>query len=207
MLSVDTWNANIKFDSQRVFITFHQEGNPSQVKRIPGRICLPVYLAVKQRQLGCKYKIRMMRKEAAEVYSHHIEESARQILASSDTMSLASGRSGRSNYSETPTMLQLPSPRLPKMAEHILAVGVSHVEDPGRFWCQRTDDNAKRDYKHILQIIGRDGSNVRPWSHRMPLRKGTLVIAPYAPPGDLVQYYRAKVLSDPRDDLPPQERR
>ena len=51
MLQEDTWNAKIMFDCTRVFIQFHQEGNPLQMKKIPGRIALPVYLALKQKKL------------------------------------------------------------------------------------------------------------------------------------------------------------
>lgn len=51
LVSEDTWNADITIDETRVFVTFHQGGNPSRKKRIPSRVALPVYLAIKQRQL------------------------------------------------------------------------------------------------------------------------------------------------------------
>ena len=88
----------ITFDSSRVFITFHQEGNPSQNKRVPGQICLPVYLAIKQKQLRLTYEIQLLRKDAAERFVRRVEEAAAGLLGPNmnDTESLASGRSGRS---------------------------------------------------------------------------------------------------------------
>jgi len=72
MLKEDTWNAKITFDSQRVFIQFHQEGNPFQHKRVPGRICLPVYLAIKQRLLNIPYHLRLFDKRDAELYRSRV---------------------------------------------------------------------------------------------------------------------------------------
>ena len=74
MLKEDTWNAKITFDSQRVFIQFHQEGNPFQHNRIPGRICLPVYLAIKMRQLGMHYCLQLLDKRVAEQYTYRVCE-------------------------------------------------------------------------------------------------------------------------------------
>ena len=72
MLQEDTWNCRFTFDSQRIFIQFHQEGNPTQRRKIPGRICLPVYLAVKQKQIGSQYTIQLMDRKAAERYSERV---------------------------------------------------------------------------------------------------------------------------------------
>lgn len=72
MLKEDTWNVKITFDSQRVFIQFHQEGNPAQMKKIPGRICLPVYLAVKQRMLANHIMIHMLDRKVAESYTYQV---------------------------------------------------------------------------------------------------------------------------------------
>ena len=72
MLQEDTWNVKITFDAQRVFIQFHQEGNPSQSKKLPGRICLPVYLAIKQKQLGQNFTIQLLDKRVAEQYSFQV---------------------------------------------------------------------------------------------------------------------------------------
>lgn len=72
MLKEDTWNAKITFDSQRVFLQFHQEGNPFQHKRVPGRICLPVYLAVKQKQLGSNYLLQLLDRRVAEKYTSQV---------------------------------------------------------------------------------------------------------------------------------------
>jgi hypothetical protein len=119
LLEEDTWDAHISVDAQRVFIQFHQEGNPEQKKQITSsKVCLPVYLAVKLSKLGKKFKIRLTDKDEAEQYVRHVEESAKKLLDStlSDVESLASGRSGRS---EVPYVLQIPPTRLPEMKELI----------------------------------------------------------------------------------------
>jgi hypothetical protein len=80
MLQEDTWNAKIMFDSTRVFIQFHQEGNPLQMKKIPGRIALPVYLALKQKKLQSRkldpranfYTIKLMDPRDAEKYLQEV---------------------------------------------------------------------------------------------------------------------------------------
>jgi len=54
MLSDGDWNFRIKVDSTRVFVHFFQDGNASQPRRIPGRVALPVYLALKQTKLQRK---------------------------------------------------------------------------------------------------------------------------------------------------------
>ena len=65
MLREDTWDVSFSFHSSRIFITFHQEGNSAQNKGMPGRICMPVYLAIKQKQLRLNYEIQLLRKDAA----------------------------------------------------------------------------------------------------------------------------------------------
>lgn len=72
MLKEDTWNVKIHFDASRVLIQFHQEGNPAQQKKVPGRICLPVYLAVKKRLLGNHFQICLMDRRDAERYSNQV---------------------------------------------------------------------------------------------------------------------------------------
>ena len=72
MLKEDTWNARITFDVQRVFIQFHQEGNPALLKKLPGRICFPVYLAIKQKQLGMNYHIQLLDHDVAERYTYQV---------------------------------------------------------------------------------------------------------------------------------------
>lgn len=68
MIKVDTWDADIKVDATRVFLTFHQRGNPEQKKRIPGRIPLPVYLAVKLGQIGRQFHLAPMADRDIESY-------------------------------------------------------------------------------------------------------------------------------------------
>jgi len=207
MLFNDTWNVKINFDSQRVFLTFHQEGNPAQKDKIPGRICLPVYLAVKQKQLRRPYSIKLMRLEAAERYSHRVEESARQFLMdSNETSSVASGRSGRT---EVPYMLQMPQQRLPTLTDKIITVSVCHVEEPSHFWCHQLDHVSKQEYNHITTIIGEKGRNLQPWDLRGPMPvKGNLVMAPFCIEGTSPEFYRAKVLSvETTHDIPDKEKR
>ena len=199
LLEEDTWDANISVDAQRVFIQFHQEGNPEQKKQITSsKVCLPVYLAVKLSKLGKPFMIRLMEKDKAERYVRHVEESAKKLLDStfSDVESLASGRSGRS---EVPYVLQIPPPRLPEMKELVISkLAVCHVEDPNKFWCQRIDEQSRRNYSHITQIIGTAGNRLKRWDIRVPIQKGQLVMAPFrAEPASNShpEYFRAKVLS------------
>lgn len=79
MLREDTWNTRITVDSQRVFIQFHQEGNPTQQKRLPGKIGLPIYLALKQKQLGIPFQIKLLDKRDAESYSNQVHQSMRNF--------------------------------------------------------------------------------------------------------------------------------
>ena len=72
MLQEDTWNTRITFDSQRVFVNFHQEGNPTQLKKLPGNIGLPIYLALKQKQLQMNCKINLEDIREAERYSYQV---------------------------------------------------------------------------------------------------------------------------------------
>ena len=197
LLEEDTWDAHISVDAQRVFIQFHQEGNPVQQKRITSsKVCLPVYLAVKLSKLDKKIRIRLMEKRAAERYVQNVEESAKRLLDStfSDIESVVSGRSGRS---EVPYVLQIPPPRLPEMNESIIKMSVCHIEDPNKFWCHRVDDQSRRSYKQINRIIGPGGSLLQYWDVRVPIQKGQLVMAPFSQAGLSTRpdYFRAKVLS------------
>lgn len=192
MLKEDTWNAKITFDSQRVFLQFHQEGNPFQHKRVPGRICLPVYLAVKQKQLGSNYTLQLLDRRVAEKYTSQVEESAKRLLNVSDVESVVSSVSSRS---EVPYVLQIPAPRLPELHEKEIAVSVCHVEEPNHFWCHRLEERSKQDYTHINKSIGPQGRYLEKWDLSMPVHKGKLVMGPYSVNSDLVEYYRAKVLS------------
>jgi hypothetical protein len=72
MLKEDTWNAKIKFESQKVFIQFYQEGNSFQHNRIPGRICLPVYLAIKMRRLRMNYELQLLENRDAKQYNSRV---------------------------------------------------------------------------------------------------------------------------------------
>ena len=74
MLEGDSWDAKITFDGARVFIQFHQEGNPSHARSIRGRICLPVYLAIKQRLLRNTYKIKLLQPNIAKYYCQKVRQ-------------------------------------------------------------------------------------------------------------------------------------
>ncbi|XP_046649298.1 probable ATP-dependent RNA helicase spindle-E [Daphnia pulicaria] len=193
MLRVDTWNAKITFDSQRVFIQFHQEGNPYQSMSVPGRICLPVYLAIKQRFLGIPYHVRLFDKRDAENYRARVEESARRLLLMSDVESVVSSQS---IPSEVPYVLQIPAPRLPELHEYEIPVSVCHVDEPNHFWCHRLDSRSKRDYTQIIGLVGPQGSRLERWDITVPVVKGNLVMGPFkSAVHNVVEYYRAKVLS------------
>lgn len=129
----DCWDVKINFDSQRVFITFHQEGSSSKI----GRISLPVYLALKQAQLRHSYSIQLIKNDSAEKYSHTIEDSAKKLL-------LSGGPSRSYSFLMPPKRLMFESTEL---------LSVCHAEDPSKFWCQRLDKESKQDYHHINSLI------------------------------------------------------
>ena len=205
MLREDTWNAKITFDAQRVFIQFHQEGNPALMKKLPGRICFPVYLAIKQKQLGMNYHIHLLDRAVAERYTNQVELTARRLLNPSDDESETS--SSLSNRSEVPYALQIPPPRLPELQENVIEVSVCHVEEPDHFWCHRIDRQSRREYKEIDAMTGERGRRLDRWDPAVPIHKGNLVMAPYnqVAAGSSTEYYRAKVLSVQRD-MPRQDR-
>ncbi|KAK4021219.1 hypothetical protein OUZ56_003138 [Daphnia magna] len=174
MLKEDTWNAKITFDSQRVFIQFHQEVNTSQHKQVPGRICLPVYLAVKQKQLGWNYTLQLLERMVAEKYTSQVEESAKRLLNVRDVESVVSSVSSRR---ELPYVLQIPAPRLPELHEKKLTVSVCYVEEPNHFWCHRLEERSKRDYIDITKLIGPQGSYLEKLDFSVPVHKGKLVLS------------------------------
>ena len=121
-----------------------------------------------------------------------MEESARRLLSVSDLESVASSLSGRS---EVPYVLQIPAAPLPQPHENEIPVSVCHVESPTHFWCHRLEQSFRRDYTHMSKIIGDYGRNCPRWDVSVPVRKGNLVMGPFAVDGSPPTYYRAKVLS------------
>ena len=129
-------------------------------------------------------------------YSHveAIEVNGKKI--SNSFSNLASHQSGRFGPNETPSALQLPSARYPEMSESALRVVVSHIEEPYKFWCQRSDDKSKNQYLSMEELSGPQGSRLIRFDIRNPIRKGHLVMAPFQVDGsNAPEYYRAKVLS------------
>jgi hypothetical protein len=131
-----------------------------------------------------------------------VEESAKRLLNISDVESVVSSLSSRS---EVPYVLQIPAPRLPELHENEIPVSVCHVEEPNHFWCHRLEDRSRRDYRHIMKLIGPHGTSLEMWDINVPLLKGNLVMGPFRA-DNVVQYYRAKVLST-QQDVPNHERR
>ena len=73
MLKEEAWNAKVTFDGQRVFVQFHQEGNTAVLnKKLPGRICFPVYLAMKQKQLRINHNIQLLGRDVANRYINQV---------------------------------------------------------------------------------------------------------------------------------------
>ena len=124
-----------------------------------------------------------------------MEESAKRLLNINDVESLVSNLSRRS---EVPYVLQIPAPRLPELHENEILVIVCHVEEPNHFWCHRLDERSKRDSQHMMKFGGRHGSSLKMWDINVPLLKGNLVMGPFSV-DNVVQYYRAKVLSTQKD--------
>ena len=198
----DTWDAFISVDDRRIFVQFHQEGNPEQKKRLTSsRICLPVYLAVKQYKLNKPFIIRLMDAHAAEEYVRHIERYGKELTES--FKDAAANSSGRIGPRDVPIVIQIPTARFPEMHEALLRVVVSHIEEPYKFWCQRSDDYSKKQYSYMEQLSGPEGCRLLRFDSRNQVRKGQLVMAPFAvDSSSRPEYYRAKVLSvihaDPR---------
>lgn len=117
---------------------------------------------------------------------------AKRMLNMSDVESVVSSVSNRS---EVPYVLQIPAPRLPELHENEILVSVAHVEEPNHFWCQRLEERSRRDYSHITKLVGPQGRYLEVWDPKVPVQKGKLVMGPYNINNDLVEYYRAKVLS------------
>lgn len=67
-----TWNLSVAFEDERTYLQFRQEGNSAQRKNIPGRIAMPMYLAVKQRLLRMPYQLQLMDPRIAEKYCYQV---------------------------------------------------------------------------------------------------------------------------------------
>jgi len=179
-----TWNLNVSFEDRRVFLQFKQEGNSAQRKNIPGRIGLPVYLAVKQRLLRMPYQLQLMNPQIAEQYCYQIEENAKLLVKRNSI---------GSRHSDIPYEPVLPRCRFPLPTEDILKVTVSYIEAPDHFWFQRIDEQTAMEFRHLQRIISQEGPRMQHCDHQN-VRKGNLVLAPFFSVETGNAYYRAKVL-------------
>ncbi|GBP03921.1 Probable ATP-dependent RNA helicase spindle-E [Eumeta japonica] len=162
----------VTFDqnSSKVFLSFTKEdetrpkGN-TRNPTIPGKVVLPVYKALKIRQLKIDVRVALLPPEKAKEIANCIELQNKTNLSNNELV-----------------------PKLPDIDDTHFPIKISQFINCGYFWAQYDDDDTMQE----LQIIQK-ALNMKPLLvYAQPPRVGDLLVAPYQDESG-TQYYRVCV--------------
>ncbi|XP_045453165.1 probable ATP-dependent RNA helicase spindle-E [Melitaea cinxia] len=172
----------VSFDrnSRKIFLTFqdnNQNGKTDKVKggdpTIPGQVVLPVYKAIKARQLKMDIRIPLLPIEKANALAAAMEEEKKSVD------------------------MQKFVPRLPEIDDTHFPLKISQLIDVGRFWVQYDDASTANELRNIQAVLNRKSG----LPCVQGVQVDDLVAAPYADASG-TQMYRARVTKIlPRDML------
>ncbi|XP_068618918.1 probable ATP-dependent RNA helicase spindle-E [Battus philenor] len=161
----------VTFDSnsKKIYLTFSdgkvedkkgkKEGDPT----IPGQVLLPVYKAIKARQLKMNIRIHLLPVDKANVMAAAYEVNNLNID------------------------IERVVPRLPEVDDTYCPISISEYISPSKFWAQYNDESTVNELKQIQATLNRSGLLTCD-----AIRPGHLCAAPYSESRGIV-LYRARV--------------
>ncbi|CAG9565445.1 unnamed protein product [Danaus chrysippus] len=166
-------------NSRKIYLTFQDnessktDNNKGGDPTIPGQVLLPVYKAIKARQLKMDIRIPLLPLEKAIALS----EAMKSKVVSKDLSAMV--------------------PSLPDIDDTHFALKISQFINVGKFWVQHDDESTRNELRDILRSL-----NSRPLlAITEDVAVDDLVAAPYAD-GAITLMYRARVTKIlPRDML------
>lgn len=165
----------VTFDknSSKIFVSFiscHRQRDQRQqdaiMPGIPGKVVLPVYKAVKMRQLKLPISINVLPQDKA--------EAAFAALSAKDKEEI--------NYL---------SARLPDIDDTYIDVVISHIINCGNFWVQHADVSSREELMKVN--TGINNQNLTSVSAKKAVQVGELYAAPYEDESTATRYYRAVI--------------
>ncbi|XP_053613679.1 probable ATP-dependent RNA helicase spindle-E [Plodia interpunctella] len=165
-------------NSRKVFLTFSDNLGSKNDKNsgdptIPGQVLLPVYKAIKARQLRMDIRIPLLPLEKANALNSMLEASK--------------------NTKDIDKMV----PKLPELDETYFPLKISHLYNVGKFWVQYDDESTASDLRQIHNAL----NNSKLLAHTSEIRPGDMFAAPYVDSSG-TSMHRARVLKTlPRDML------
>lgn len=175
----------VSFDeTSKVYVQFgrshYQEVDERQFHaRIPGRVSMAVYRAVKLRQLKIPCILHLLKADLA-------AQRAEQLgLCTHKEKPLLGERQQELSSSTL-------NPNLPTVDVSYIQLLISHIVDPGHFWAQNVDASSSQQQVWLFQKLNENSDLLKPLTE-LP-QVGKIYVAPYTE-YSRTHYYRARVES------------
>ncbi|KAK7866118.1 hypothetical protein R5R35_011634 [Gryllus longicercus] len=178
-------NMKVSFDgTSKVYIQF---GRPTTataktktdfkfIPDIPGKVCMPVYKAVKLRQLKIPIVLHLM--------------PARNAMERARELNLQPAQDSPWRWERKKEDSSVMKPSLPSVNTHIISLSISYIIDPGHFWAQSLEPDA-------IETLSEISRKLNTVDELLPVRApkiGKIYAAPFTEHGS-TYYYRARVNS------------
>jgi len=146
--------------------------------RIPGRVSMAVYRAVKLRQLRIPCILHLLKADQAAQRAEQLGLRSHEKIAMGERQQKVSSSSV--------------IPNLPSIDVSYIQLQISHIVDPGHFWAHSADVSSAEQQGYIFQKLNEQSDLLKPLTE--PPQVGKIYAAPYTE-GLQTHYYRARVES------------
>ncbi|GLH06847.1 Probable ATP-dependent RNA helicase spindle-E [Gryllus bimaculatus] len=178
-------NMKVSFDgTSKVYIQFGRPATATAktktdfkfIPDIPGKVCMPVYKAVKLRQLKIPIVLHLM--------------PARNAMERARELNLQPAQDSPWRWERKKEDSSVMKPSLPSVNTHIISLSISYIIDPGHFWAQSLEPDA-------IETLSEISRKLNTVDELLPVRApkiGKIYAAPFTEHGS-TYYYRARVNS------------
>ncbi|XP_008211194.1 probable ATP-dependent RNA helicase spindle-E [Nasonia vitripennis] len=161
----------VEFDgSHRIYLMFNDDKayhkKKEKVAKIPGKVSLSVYKALKLRKLRTQFELNVMDLRSA-------KQLAEELKLTTNTSAIFYSKD---NFVRIKEFLPTTLPLLPSLADFLIPIKIIHSENPNKFWARMNEDDTWMKLSMIDTFLN-DSKNItlRPFEYNPKI--GSLVAA------------------------------